>query len=395
MDTNTLHEKATDYLAEGKTDEAREIYESILQNEPDNVSALEALMDIYEETDKFKYYIARANYNVLNGKLEYAINDCKKALTVDASNIEAREKLARLYKVTKKNLKAIDEFAKIIELDKEHLPSYIELIGLYSEEKAIESAIEIAIRANEIFGDRTNIGDILAKLYFDNGEYDKALEVVLDEGLKAKILLQDEKNEEAKAILDKMDENSLTKEQLAMYYLLNAQYCYNTDEYDKAFEYIDKYSSIMGPDAVSFQMRALCYEQKNDEFMAYYNYAFMNKAMDKMDEALVEFNHAYSINPKNKDVLIELARLYEKNNEKYTAIDFWQKVYELDNDEMARSILADFYLKEGDKLMAQKYGANFNSDNGGNGQNNTPEEEDEGLLNKLIGLFARNNSFFH
>lgn len=387
MDVNELHIKASDVLANGDVDGAKELYERILTQVPNDEAALSALMDIYQETDKIRYYLTRANYNIVNGKLEYGINDCKKALNIDASNIEAREKLARLYKITDKNLKAIDEFSKIIEIDETHLMSYVELIDLYSKEKALESAISIAKKANDLFAGKSNFNDVLAKLYFDLGDYDEALKVVSDEVLKVKILLQDEKNEEAKEILDKIDITHFENEQKAMYFLLKAQYSYNIKEFDNAFEFIDKYAEILGPNALSFQMRALCYEEKNDDFMAAYNYAFMNKAMGKFDEALVEFNNAYTINPKNKDVLIELAKAYENNKEKYTAIDFWQKVYELDEDKTAQSILADFYLKEGDMQMAQKYGAVVETkEETGYIEAN---EEDEGLLNKIINFFSK------
>lgn len=387
MDVNELHIKASDVLANGDVDGAKELYERILTQVPNDEAALSALMDIYQETDKIRYYLTRANYNIVNGKLEYGINDCKKALNIDASNIEAREKLARLYKITDKNLKAIDEFSKIIEIDETHLMSYVELIDLYSKEKALESAISIAKKANDLFAGKSNFNDVLAKLYFDLGDYDEALKVVSDEVLKVKILLQDEKNEEAKEILDKIDITHFENEQKAMYFLLKAQYSYNIKEFDNAFEFIDKYAEILGPNALSFQMRALCYEEKNDDFMAAYNYAFMNKAMGKFDEALVEFNNAYTINPKNKDVLIELAKAYENNKEKYTAIDFWQKVYELDEDKTAKSILADFYLKEGDMQMAQKYGAVVETkEETGYIEAN---EEDEGLLNKIINFFSK------
>lgn len=390
MEISQLHEKASDYLAQGETEKAEEVYLQILQNLPNDEASLSALMDIYQDTDRFKYYIARANYNIVNGKLEYAINDCKKALNLDAENVEAREKLAKLYKVTNKPLKAIDEFTKIIEINKEHYPSYLELIDLYSKEKALDSAIHIAKQAEEVFRGRSNFHDILAKLYFDTGEYKKALEVVEEDGLKIKILLQDEQNEEARKILEKVDINQegVEKEQKALYCLLWAQYCYNTKKIKSAFNFINKYTHFLGPTPLSFQMRALCYEESGDEFMAAYNYGYMNKALNKFDEALVEFNHAFALNPSNKDVLIELAKLYEQNKEKYTAIDYWQKVYELDEDETARSILADFYTKEGDMATAQKYGASISSDEEHKGYDE-PAEEDEGLLNKLIGLFSK------
>ena len=389
MDTNALHIKASEILADGEVEKAKEIYETILKETPNDEAALSALMDIYQDTDRLKYYIVRANYNIVNGKLEYGITDCKKALNIDASNIEAREKLARLYKITNKQLKEIDEFSKIIEINEGQITAYIELINLYTKEKELEYAINVAKKGNEIFGDRANFNDIEAKLYFDLGDYESALKVVSDETLKVKILLQDEKNDEAKEILDKLNPNEMEKERKALYFLLMAQYSYNTKNFDEAFKFIDEYTKILGPNPISFQMRALCYEEKGDDFMASYNYAYMNKSMGKFDEALVEFNNAYTLNPKNKDVLIELAKLYEANKEKYTAIDYWQKVYELDGDEYAKNILKDFYIKEGDFMMAQKYGAEADSKENGADSYSEPEEEDEGLLNKIINFFSK------
>lgn len=389
MDTNQLHIKASEILADGDVEKAKEIYETILKETPNDEAALSALMDIYQDTDRLKYYIVRANYNIVNGKLEYGITDCKKALNIDASNIEAREKLARLYKITNKPLKAIDEFSKIIEIDEMQIGAYIELIDLYTKEKALESAINVAKKGNEVFGDKANFNDIEAKLYFDLGDYESALNVVSDETLKVKILLQDEKNDEAKAILDKLNPSIMEKEKKALYYLLMAQYSYNTKNFDEAFRFIDEYTKILGPNPVGFQMKALCFEEKGDDFMASYNYAYMNKAMGKFDEALVEFNNAYTLNPNNKDVLIELAKLYEANKEKYTAIDFWQKVYDLDGDEYAKNILKDFYIKEGDFMMAQKYGAEAELKENGAHSYDEPEVEDEGLLNKIINFFSK------
>ena len=389
MDTNQLHIKASEILADGDVEKAKEIYETILKETPNDEAALSALMDIYQDTDRLRYYIVRANYNIVNGKLEYGITDCKKALNVDASNIEAREKLARLYKITNKPLKAIDEFSKIIEIDEMQIGAYIELIDLYTKEKALESAINVAKKGNEVFGDKANFNDIEAKLYFDLGDYESALNVVSDETLKAKILLQDEKNDEAKTILDKMNPNAMEKERKALYFLLMAQYSYNVKNFDEAFKYIDEYIKILGPNPIGFQMKALCFEEKGDDFMATYNYAYMNKLMGKFDEALVEFNNAYTLNPKNKDVLIELAKLYEANKEKYTSIDFWQKVYDLDGDEYAKNILKDFYIKEGDFMMAQKYGAEAELKENGARSYDEPEVEDEGLLNKIINFFSK------
>ena len=79
----------------------------------------------------------------------------------------------------------------------------------------------------------------------------------------------------------------------------------------------------------------------------------------------------------------------ELNKEKYTAIDFWQKVYELDGDEAARKILADFYTQEGDMAMAERYLSEDELQVKKAAEEKAPEQEDEGFLNKIIDLFSK------
>lgn len=390
QDLQDIHNQASDAMADGDKEKAIELYNEILTIAPTDEIALGQLMDLYFETDKFQYYLMRANYNVVNQKFEHAINDTKKALNLNADSIEARIKLARLYRVANKNLKSIDEFNKIIELAPDTKESYLELIDLYIIEDAKESAVGIAKKAVDEFSDDIGFKNILAKLYYDLASYEEALKFVTDRNLKAKILLQAGKNEEAKAVLDEMKPQ--IKEEKAAYKLLLAEYFYNKNEYNEALNVVNEYINLIGPSAVSFQMKALCYEGLNDEFMAAVNFGYMKKAQNKNDEAIVEFNHAHSLNKKDKNVLIELANLYMGLGEKYTAMDFWNAVYELDGDSHAKTVLGDFYFSEGDYRMAEKYGKVREGKESSNAENKAyaeADEEDEGFLNKIINFFSK------
>ena len=390
QDLQDIHNQASDAMADGDKEKAIELYNEILTIAPTDEIALGQLMDLYFETDKFQYYLMRANYNVVNQKFEHAINDTKKALNLNADSIEARIKLARLYRVANNNLKSIDEFNKIIELAPDTKESYLELIDLYIIEDAKESAVGIAKKAVDEFSDDIGFKNILAKLYYDLASYEEALKFVTDRNLKAKILLQAGKNEEAKAVLDEMKPQ--IKEEKAAYKLLLAEYFYNKNEYNEALNVVNEYINLIGPSAVSFQMKALCYEGLNDEFMAAVNFGYMKKAQNKNDEAIVEFNHAHSLNKKDKNVLIELANLYMGLGEKYTAMDFWNAVYELDGDSHAKTVLGDFYFSEGDYRMAEKYGKVREGKESPNAENKAyaeADEEDEGFLNKIINFFSK------
>ena len=104
-----------------RPEEAAKYYYEILQIDVSNTLAFEQLMQIYEDTDRYKYYIYRGNKNTLEGKLEFAINDFKKALSCcsddETGQIMTRLTLANLYLSTGKKDKAIDEYNLILEHD--------------------------------------------------------------------------------------------------------------------------------------------------------------------------------------------------------------------------------------------------------------------------------------
>ena len=382
----TLHETALKNYEEKNLDKALEIYNEIIKLNPIDEVALACVRDIYEEKDdRFNYYLARANVNIAQNKLEYAISDTKKAISIDMDNIDAKRKLARLYKVSKQNLKAIDEFSKILSMNEKDFDSYFELVDLYMMENSIESAIPIAKQGVEMFPENAGIKNMLAQLYFRVNNYDLALEVVCDDMFRAKILLQKGDDEKAKEILNKFDPNNLDDIQKRNYYVLMAQYLYNKKDFDNALLNIDNYVKLSGPDAVSFQMRALIYEEKEDMFNAYLNWGFCRKCQGRLDEAIVEFNHSYQINKNDKTVLFELAKLYMEQKEKYVAMEFYQKIYEIDGDKEAKNILAEFYYSEGDFKKAEEFGKVKEKSTA----SDEPQEEFVGLLDRIMNFFVK------
>lgn len=388
-DVHNLHQAANDELIKGNDEKAIEIYTKIIELAPGDEVALSQLMDLYLERDKFMYYITRANVNIVQQKYEHAINDVKKALNLESQSIEALRKLGRLYKVTGKNLRAVDEFLKILDIDANQKDAYIELIDLYTKENSPESAIGIAKKAVANFAQDSEFKNILANLYFKSGDYKNALETVEDDFLKAKILLQDEQNDSAKEILNKLKEDKnlykeSNKEQLAAYYLLEAQYYYNKKEFDEALNYVEKYTDLSLPNALSFQMKALIYEGMGDEFKSSYNWGYCYKVRKRFDEAIVEFTHAHNAKPDDKNTLIELANLYANNGEKFTSMEYWKKVYEIDKDKRAGQILGDFYCEQGDLRLAEYYGKTIEKKS-----QKEAAYEDEGLLEKIIKLFSK------
>ncbi len=384
----TLHQRASKACEDGDCERAVELYKEIIKQEPADEIAYHQLMDLYYEKNRVEYYLTRAGLNIIQGKYEHAINDCKKAIGVEPTALLPHMQLAKLYVVTKRNLKAIDEFNKVLELDHSIASAYSDLIDIYLLEQSPESALGVAKAAVKNFPENKDFKDILARIHFDLNDYKSALDTVENKMLKIKILLQDEQNEEAKKLLDEA-ENSVKKDEKHIYYSLLAQYFYNTKKYQDALGAISELEAANKPSPLSFQMKALVYEGLEDEFSAHLNWGFCEKLQGKAEEAIVQFQSAYNLNPQNKDVAIELAKLYEQTGENFVAIEFWQKIYEIDGDARAKNILADFYYKQGDLRMAEKYGRVIEKKEAAQKEYAQSMEEDEGLLNKIINFFSK------
>ena len=385
--TEKLHEKASQAMMDNKNDLAEELYIKILEINPIDEIAHQQLMEIYENVDKEKYYIARSNWNISQGKIEYAINDCKKALGVNPESVISYLKLARLHTSSGKNLQAIDCYTRIIAIDEKAIGAYFELADVYNKEDSATSAIDILLKCEEHCSnkERKLLNDKLAQLYLSIEDYENALSRVEDEFLKVKILIDAQKLDRASEELNKIDVQKLKKEQKPAYYRLLAELQYSKKDYENALLAVENYVNSSAPDPVSYQMKALIYDEMGDEFKSYYNWGYARKAQGKLEEAIVEFTNAHRINSKDKNTIIELANLLSQTGEKYASIDFWKKDYELDGNSYAKNILADFYYEQGDYKLAAYYGKEIKPRAGENAQ----IEEDEGLIGKIMKLFGK------
>ena len=81
---------------------------------------------------------------------------------------------------------------------------------------------------------------------------------VENEFLKIKILLQDAQNEQAWELLKKYDDKKLEKIELTNFYVLKAQYLYNTKKFQESLNVIDEYVKVATPDALTFQI--ICFK---------------------------------------------------------------------------------------------------------------------------------------
>lgn len=418
-----------------KKDEAQEYYSKILELDATNTLAYEQLMDIYVHTDRYKYYISRGNLHVLQEEISHAINDFKKALDKAQTPDEissVRFVLANLYGQIGKNHQAIDEYLRMIDTQAVNEIIYLKLAQVYLNENALGSAIEILERARENGLDNVNVKETLAQLYLRNNEPEKARELTQNNLVKIKSLLEEGQNQTAFDILSKASEEEKKNSQ---YHLLLAQYYFNAKDWDKSLEEVSAFENLEKNSPLVWQMRALIYEEKGDDFNAHINWAKYNLSKKDKDVALNEYFSAYQIKENDLVLLRNIAELLEETNDKAHATEFWEKLVKIDNtNRRALEKIADFkesigdYRSEADTLeklyaldnkntiviknLAKTYERIKNKEKALEFYNKfisiapvndeytqiqekikklegTQMEEDEGLLGKLMGVFNK------
>ncbi len=337
-------------------EEAAKYYSEILESDATNVLAYEQLMDIYVTTDKYKYYIYRGNMHTVEHKLEHAINDYKKAINCaqeDKDIISARFVLGTLYEQEGNNVKAIDEYLKVIEHEDTHEDVYIKLANLYVKEDAVPSAIDVLERGRKAGFDSVNLNEQLADLYLKNGNPEKALEVTTDELTKVKCLLDMDKKSEAFEKLQKMEGQY---NHIPQFYSLKAQYYYMTKDFDKALECVEEFDKYEKNSPLTYQMRALIYEDKNDDYNSYLNWGKYNLVRGNKDIAINEFLNANQIQDDDINLLNTIAMLLEESGDKNHAMEFYEKISKLDEtDKKSLQKLAEFRESIGDYKSQAEY----------------------------------------
>ena len=341
-----------------KKNEAEEYYNKMLTLDATNPTAYEQLMDIYIDTDKFKYYVCRGNYHIVQQQIEHASHDFQKAINQaggePAQVAPVRFTLGTLYEEMGNPNKAIDEYLKVLDYeDFVNSETYVRLANLYDKEDALGSAIETLERAIKSGFDDAAIRETLAKFYFKDNAPEKAKEVCSSGLTKIKAMLAIGELDEAKKALDSIDDNM--KED-PLVYALKAEYYYTSKDYEKALDAVEKYAQKVPNHPLIFQMRALIYEAQNSEYMATLNWAKYHLVRGNRDVAINEFMNAYQLKNDDTDMIATLANLLEATGEVHHSMELYERLVQLEpNNRSALEKLSRYWESNGDNRLAIQY----------------------------------------
>lgn len=340
-----------------KKEEAAQYYDKMLTLDATNPTPYEQLMDIYIDTDKYKYYVYRGNYHVIQQQLQHAASDFQKAVNHAGGDegllVPVRFVLGTIYEQLGNTNKAIDEYLKVLDYENAAVETYLRLSKLYEQEEVIGSAIETLERALNAGHDSDDLRESLAKLYLKNNLPQKAKEISKNKLTEIKAMLALGEFEEAKASLESIDEKYKNDPQ---FYALQAEYYYTTKELEKALSAVNTYAEKQPNHPLVFQMRALIYEAKNDDYNATVNWAKFHLLRENKDIAINEFLSAYQLKNDDADLVATLASLLENTGEKHQAMEFYGRLAELEpHNKTAMEKLARYWEDNGDNRLAVEY----------------------------------------
>ncbi len=354
-DVDLLTRMAHVALIIGNKSEAKQIYARILEVDPSNIMAHEQLLDLFVDEDKFKYYLLRGNMHALQQQMSYANSDYKKAIShaKDAQEaLPARYLHAGLCEGQGKYQEAIDEYLRIAEDDDKNAMVYVKLAELYEKTEGIISAIQTLERGKRDNG-FTEYDEVLAGLYIRNSQPEKALAITKNELTKARALFDMGDNDKGYEVL--MSVKSKYEQEHTFHSLL-AQYYFQKNMYEEAFNEIDEFEKLAPNSPLIYQMRALIYEQKGDSFNEHVNWGKYNILRNDKDVALNEYMTAYRFNSKNADLIETIASLLESEGDKTKAAEFYERLADVDpKNTNALEKLTEFRISIGDKYGALDY----------------------------------------
>ncbi len=324
-----------------KNDEAAKYWEELVSVDPNSLVAYSELLDFYMNTNKYKYYITRAKYKILNEKVNQSVDDYKKAIASTQEEdeiINAEFLLAKSYEYLGKIQNAIDEYHRILE-HKDDMAIYYKLADLYAQTGDRFSAINVLEKGVKVFPNIIDLSEYLSALYLRENQFDKAIEYAKNDFSKIKAYLMKGENETAFEMLSKIEDKTN-----ANYPALMAEYYFNKKDFVKCKEYIEEFKKIDNQNPMVYQMLALVCDENNDSYGYHYNMGRCYSYKQDYDLALAEYLNAHRFDPSKSEAVKEIIKINEAKGDKTSLMEFYEKLYRQEPDNtMALKGLGDVY----------------------------------------------------
>ena len=309
----------------------------------DNKSAKE-IVDSYPVDNESAYDLAvLAKMQIMLGNYDDGLDSLKKSYDLDKNDIKSFDVIMETCEFNKSKL-----LSKIKQLSKENpeeeaYEAWLDEINVLDESnmdlsEVITDEINMNIDVDKLDKDSYVYNYIEAWKYYNKGQYDKALEAC-----NAAIVANDEYANTFGILIPKIliaTENSNKVEGYFRTAIYNEPFNYNLiTSIGKIYEN-DLQNYEKAKESFNFVLSL-----NKDEDAIYYDLAFVNLAMENIDEAITDLKKAISINENYYKYYRTLGTVYFNNKDYDKAIESIRKAYSLnENDVLSLNNAACYYI---------------------------------------------------
>lgn len=356
------------YMELGRVPQAEEALKRSIRIDPEDVRPYFQLAGLYEQTQRlqealdlydrviqvdpmgegaqiglFKKYLVQGILSARAGDFDGALRLFKGAAEIAPDDPDPHYNIGRVYQRKKEEAKAEEAFQKVIKLEPQYQPAYLELGDLYQRQTRFQEALQVFIAAAQIDPNTPGGRNAQAKIPF----------------LQGILLAQGGRTEEA---LKAFQQALRISPDPAPIYFNIAQVYLRSGDFENAEAALNRTLEVDPKNQGAFLNLGILYERQGkleEALRAYENARDVQPASpegvnaavsahtvrgksaietENLDEALTEFKQAVALQPKNPANYFNLALLHIRRNELAEAADAFDRVITLDPSE------ADAYL---------------------------------------------------
>lgn len=325
-DTEALGVLSELYISENQYGKAIETLNYALNQKPNDIEYLYTLADLYHKTNRLDEAIST------NLQLLEQLNPSDEEQ--GAKLQEVNKRLASLYESKECYDEALEYYNQIIMYDPKEMDKYgCKVAYIHFKQGREEDSVDLLAKMVEDDPNAKDAVALLAKIYIQKGNYEKAIEFCILALEKATVTrtvnhykhlisnlycewgMKFIENNEKDAALNKFAESLKFNSQNAEVYYNIAIINHKNKDYSGAIAYLKK---AIGIDPY-----------KSDYYIAM---GYLYDDLNNFDQAVQSFNSAIKCDPLNIEIKISKGVLLAKNRHYTEAVELFNKVVEADNE---------------------------------------------------------------
>ncbi len=361
----SIFNKATELHQQGEFNNAKKLYEQILQEEPDNAEVLHLLgllfvdfgqLELAQENirkaikntnDKPQYHNNLGNVYLKQGKIDLAQGSYKNAILIDQDYVEAYNNLASIYYNQGKLEKSIQLFHKLLQKNPSHLEAHYNLGLIFLYKKDLTSA---KIQFNNV----VSINDQVIQAHHHLGNI-----YLLEDNL-------DLSKKSYQRVLKYEEEHLETLNNMGVI-------CIKEDNQQQAIDYFTRVLALdidnldarnnmaalfmknnLYENALKHYRELLRLEPNNTE--AFYNAGVAYMSLGHLEHAMESFEKVLINDNKNFDAYANLGAIYMRKNANNKAIEYFENALAINKeDQVVNYMLASITNTEKFDRAPKKY----------------------------------------